>query len=492
VGGIEWDPVPALSKTSDFAMRSVFLNDKWDLNNHFSFNVGARFDTSFGKNQAGVKTVDDSAISPRLAATFDLKGDGHQRFSATYGRYVAKVEQGPADLTAPAGRYSYYFFDYKGPVINPAGTPISQLVPTEEVIRQVFAWFNSVGGTNNSSLLSDVSIPGYTTRFEKSLNSPYMDEFSVGYSLALAKSGYLRLDYIDRTWGDFYAIRRTLETGKATDPSGLKVDQGVIENSSSGLSRDYQAVQVQGSYRILPRLNLGGNYTWSKLRGNVEGESASGATTLTENPDKPEYTGFDAFNPVGYLLPDMRHRANIWLGFDIPTASIGDFNISLLERYHSALSYSARGTIDVRKGAANGPANGVTNPGYETAPTNVGYTFGERGGFRVDDITSTDLGLNWAMPLRGAFRLFVETDILNILNEQGIEDPDAVDKTVLTRRQTACVQASGVRCVAFNPLAGEQPVEGVNWQKGPSFGKATSTDAYQLPRTYRISLGVRF
>lgn len=490
-GGLEWDPVPALSKTSDFAMRSIFLNDKWDLNNHLSFNIGARYDTSFGKNQAGVKTVDDNAISPRLAATFDVKGDGQHRFSATYGRYVAKVEQGPADLTAPAGRYSYYFFDYKGPAINPPGTPINQLVPTEEVIRQIFAWFNSVGGTSNTSLLSDVSIPGYTTRFEKSLNSPYMDEISVGYSVALAKSGYLRLDYIDRTWGDFYAIRRTLATGKATDPSGLKVDQGVIENSGEGLSREYQAVQVQGSYRIRPRINLGGNYTWSKLRGNVEGESASGATVLTENPDKPEYTGFEAFNPVGALLPDMRHRANVWLGFDIPTG-FGDFNVSVLERYHSALSYSARGTIDVRRGVANGPANGVVNPGYETAPTNVGYTFGERGGFRVDDITSTDLGLNYALPFRGSFRFFVETDILNIFNEQGIEDPDAVDKTVLTRRQTTCLQSPGVRCVAFNPLAGEQPTEGVHWQKGPNFGNATSSDAYQLPRTYRISVGVRF
>jgi hypothetical protein len=266
----------------------------------------------------------------------------------------------------------------------------------------------------------------------------------------------------------------------------------VIENSSSGLSRDYQAVQVQGSYRILPRLNLGGNYTWSKLRGNVEGESSGGATTLTENPDKPEYTGFEAFNPVGALLPDMRHRANIWLGFDIPTNSIGDFNVSLLERYHSALSYSARGTIDVRRGTANGPANGVVNPGYESAPTNVGYTFGERGAYRVDAISSTDVGINWALPLRGSFRVFVETDFLNILNEQGIEDPDSVNKTVVTRRQASCVQASGVRCVAFNPLAGEKPVEGVNWQKDPNFGKPTGTDAYQLPRTYRVSVGVRF
>lgn len=490
-GGIEWDPVPARSKTSDFAVRSAFFNDKWELNSHWNFNLGVRYDETFGKNQAGVKTVDDSAISPRLAATWDPAGTGRHRVSATYGRYVAKVEQGPADLTAPAGRYSYYFFDYAGPAINPRGTPFNELVPIPEVIRRIFAWFESVGGTSNETLLSDISIPGYTTRFEKSLNSPWMDEYTLGYSLALSSRTFLRMDYIDRVWGDFYAIRRTLETGKVTDPTGLVVDQGVIENAEDGLERKYKAVQLQGNFRAFENLTVGGNYTWSELRGNVDGESSSGATTLTSNPDRPEYTGFENNNPVGHLGPDMRHRANVWVRYDIETG-FGSFNLSLLEKYHSALSYSAFGTIDVRRGTSTGPANGVTNPGYATVPSNVGYYFSERGAFRVDDITSTDLGVNWAMPL-GRAQLFAEVDLLNLFDEQGIEDPDFIDRTVLTRRSTACLQTgTTTRCTAFNPLAGEEPQEGLHWQKGANFGKPTGVDAYQLPRTYRVSLGVRF
>ena len=49
----------------------------------------------------------------------------------------------------------------------------------------------------------------------------------------------------------------------------------------------------------------------------------------------------------------------------------------------------------------------------------------------------------------------------------------------------------------FNPFT-ETPVEGVNWVKGPNFGKPISADALQLadrslaPRTYRLSLGLRF
>ena len=490
-GSIEWDPVPALSKTSDFAVRSFFVNDRWELNKHWSFNVGARYDQSYGKNQAGVKTVDDSAYSPRLAANFDPSGTGRNRFSATYGRYVAKVDQGPADLTAPAGRYSYYLFDYNGPAINPRGTPFNQLVPIPDVIRQVFAWFNANGGTANSSLLTRVSIPGYTTRFEKSLNSPFMDEMSVGYAFALNSRTYVRADYIQRHWDDFYAVRRTLATGKATDPSGLVVDQGVIENSSEGLERNYRAVQLQGSYSPLNRLALGGNYTWSTLRGNVEGESSSGATTLTSNPDRPEYTAFEQNNPVGYLSPDMRHRANIWLRYDLPTP-IGNFNFSLLERYRSGLAYSASATIDVRRGGTTGPANGVVNPGYATVPSSVTYFFSERGALRLDDITSTDLGVNYALPFRGV-QLFAEADLLNLFNEQGIEDPDFIDRTVLTRRQTSCLQSgTTTRCLAFNPLAGEAPQEGVHWQKSATFGQPISHDAYQQPRMYRFSLGVRF
>lgn len=491
-GEIEYDPVPALSQTSDFAVRSFFVNDKWDLNEHFNFNVGLRYDKAFGTDQAGNKTVDDQAFSPRLAATYDISGNGRHRFSATYGKYVSKVDQGPADNTATAGRYASYYWDYGGPVINPAGTPTSQLVPVAEVIRRVFDWFNSVGGTKNTSLLTSVHIPGVTTRFDKSLDAPFMDEYTAGYAMQFSGRGYVRADYVHRNWGDFYVIRRTLETGKARDPNGTLFDQGVIENGAPGLSRTYRAVQLQGSYQLLRPLTLGGNYTYSRLRGNVEGESAGFATSINTYLDKPEYTGFAQNNPVGWLGPDMRNRANIWLQYDIGTP-VGRVNLSLLERYHSALDYSASGTIDVRKGTTTGPANGVTNPGYATVPSSVTYFFSDRGAYRLDNIKSTDLGVNWYAPAFRGVRAFVEADLINIFDEQGLEDPDFIDKTVLTRRNTTCLQTgTTTRCLAFNPLAGEVPQEGVHWQKGPNFGKPTSENAYQQARTYRVSVGLRF
>ena len=53
------------------------------------------------------------------------------------------------------------------------------------------------------------------------------------------------------------------------------------------------------------------------------------------------------------------------------------------------------------------------------------------------------------------------------------------------------------RFAAFNPFT-QTPVQGspggagVNYALGPNFGKAIAPQAYQLPRTFRFSVGVRF
>lgn len=484
---IEWDPVPALSQTSDFAVRSVFVNDKWDLSNRWNFNLGARYDQAYGSDQAGNKTVDDSAISPRLSATYDLTGNAKHRITASYSKYVSKVDQGPADLTATAGRYASYYWDYKGPAINPRGTPISQMVPTEDVIRRVFEWFQTVGGTNNREFLTSAHVPGITTKFEQSLRAPSMDEVAIGYGLTLGRGGYFRIDAMHRDWKDFYTIRRTLETGRATDANGSQFDVGVIENASDGLNREYDGVQLQASYRLFSIFNLGGNYTWSKLRGNVEGETAGFATGFTDVENYPQYTAFGQNNPVGYLNADMRHRAQAWVDV-MPPIGFGELSLSVLQRFHSGLPYSAQSTIDVRQNSTLLP-NGIANPGYVIVPTAVAYYFGERGSLRAEDVFATDVALRYTIPIRNAGVTFL-FDVNNILNNEAIEDPDFIEKTVRTRRNGATFP-SGAAARAFNPFT-ETPVEGVHYEKVATFGTPISASAYQVPRTYLLAARIRF
>jgi hypothetical protein len=483
---IQWDPLLSLSQTADLETQSVFVNDKWALSPKWSFNLGVRFDQTSGLNQARVKTSDDSRVSPRLGAIYDVNGDGHHRISGSYGRYAAKIDGAISDQTSPAGRYATYLFRYNGPAINMPGTPVNQLVPTDEVLRQVFAWFDANGGANaNNPLVFSSTVPGLNVRIDKPLHTPYMDEVTLGYGTRLGNAGYLRADVIHREWGDFYVVRTDIASGKTPDG---RLDVGLIENGDKeDFERNYNGIQIQGAYRFLSRFNFGGNYTWSKLRGNVEGEEFNNATVPVgvvqpggtvgyETPSFPEYTTFDQNRPVGYLMGDIRHRANAWLSFDTPVP-FGTLNLSVLERYHSGQSFSATAPI---------APIGITNPGYSQPPSAVQYYFSERGAYRLDDITSTDLNALYSFPITKV-SFFVKADLINAFNEDGVEfveNPTSTGGAVINKAVT-------VTSTRFNPLT-ETPVLGVHYNLPATFGQATSKDAYQLPRTYRLAVGVRF
>ena len=506
----QWDPLLGLSETSDFGTKSVFANDKWDFNSRWTFNAGLRYDKNDGENQTHVKTVSDSRISPRLGAIFDLRGDGKHRFSANYGRYVAMISQGPADSTSTGGRYATYQFQYLGPEINPVGTPASQLIPTDEVIRRAFDWFHTNGFTGNNSLIYNLTIPGFTEKIVQKMKSPYMDEITAGYGVQLAGSSYLRADVIHRSWGDFYVTRRDLTTGQATTPTGAKVDVGFIENSSGNLSRKYNALQVQGQTKPMKRVTFGGNYTFSKLRGNVENEEFNNATVtigaigttgsnVYQMPEYPEYTKFAQNNPEGYLPADIRHRANAWLQYAVPFP-IGNLDLSLLQRYHSGIPFYAFGVINPGVSTAN--PNGIANPGYALPPTQVAYFFGgERGKLRLDNIYETSFTINYSVPISRA-SLFLKGDVINLFNQQGVEQAATGAGNVVQQRVFTNFNRSSLK--PFNPFtdtpkecpkgtaAADCTAMGANWQLDPNFGKATNKDAYQIPRTYRFAVGVRF
>jgi hypothetical protein len=109
------------------------------------------------------------------------------------------------------------------------------------------------------------------------------------------------------------------------------------------------------------------------------------------------------------------------------------------------------------------------------------YFFTKPGSFRTDDITRTDLAVTCSIRVFRNAELFMRPEVLNLFNEKGIV---SVDSTVLTAQNS-----SGLR--RFNPFT-DKPVRGVNYDFAPTFGKPTSGADYQLPRTFRVSMGVRF
>ena len=487
---ISWLPIFVLSKGSDYKTRSFFVHDRWTLSDRWTFNVGARYDKNDAVSGDGsMKIADDSAISPRLGVHFDPFANGRLVLNATYGHYVGRLAEGAANDADPAGRNASLQWNYRGPSINnDVNAPTSSLIPTDQAIKMVMDWFFANGGTALRPFRTTPSVPGVESILDVGgLESPMVREYTVGLAAMLGTRGYVRADVVWRDWENFYTSFRNTGTGKVTDPrTGTQYDLSVIRSDSEVYDRDYTGVHTQFNYRVLQRLQVGGTYTWSRLVGNVTGEDSGSGPLVGVAAEYPEYREAEWNYPTGYLTGDQRHRARLWASYDLLTR-VGDFNISLLENFDSGTRTSIDGSID--------PRPFVTSPGYLTPPATVDYFFGGRGSFKHDDITRTDLAINYKLRL-GTVEVFVQPEILNLFNEQGVE---SVDEEVLTAVDCAPQTGSNVLAApcpekglqAFNPFT-EKPVEGVHFIKGPNFGKPNSEGDYQTPRTIRLSLGLRF
>jgi outer membrane receptor protein involved in Fe transport len=498
---IKYSPIPTLTQGSNFRTDSFYVNDKWDLNTKLNFNLGLRYDKNHGVDSAGQDVSKDSNVSPRLGVIFDVMGNGRLRLNASYSKYVSRIAETLGGAGSGAGNPAYFYYEYRGPDINANHT-----LTTPEAFQALYNWFQSVGGINNHDLIVSGQTPGLSAHILGSLKSPNVNEWTVGAGTQLTNSAYLRADIIHRDWNDFYARFVNTSTGQAVDPVAGPLDVALFSNSNA-YDRKYDALQLQGAYTPWSRVNIGANYTYSKLKGNVQ-EETSGSGPVPEDAFRyPEYRSFAANNPTGYLPSDQRHKARAWVSFDIPTF-VGSFNLSLLQRFDSGTPYSQIAIIDPRRrttGAASLQcATCPANPGYVTPPASVNYFLNGRGNLRFDDVSNTDLGLNYEIPI-SRLRLFAQAKLINAFNNQAQINGNTTG--ILTSKSASCIQNvgpnAGQRCQAFNPFT-TTPVEGVNYRYTAAFGapRTPTTTAgtnllapngdYQLPRTYLFSFGARF
>jgi len=533
----QWFPVAFASLGSDLKTTSMFFNDKWDLNQHFTFNLGVRQDKNHAVDSAGHDVSKDSAISPRLGLIFDVFGNGRLRLDANYGTYVGRLAETVAGQGSGAGNPATYTYTYGG--------PDTAYLDSREALKQAFQWFLDNGFTNRTPLTA--SIPGLNTLLLSSgIKSPSMREYTVGGGTQIGK-GYIRADYINRDWRDFYAAFTVAGDTVVTNPvTGGRSNVNHIGNSDVP-SRKYWGFQTQGQYQLPAGFGVGGNYTYSKLTGNVEGEtSGSGPVTFGSlGIAFKEFQNFQQNAPTGYLLADQRHKLRAWASYDLGTR-IGHFNLGLIERYDSAQPFNASAAISIPSSflctqpdptktavptspsaCSNGgspiyPDQSVRNPASQYAlsagvgqvgPTTVTYFFHPRGSDRWAALTATDIALNYEFPIHN-FAFFAKAEVRNAFNRKAVLSGNT---QVLTAQNNGATvvrpdgSTSVVALLPFNPFT-QSPKEcpketpaancaamGANFQLTPTFGQSNGTATtfsqngnYQLPRTYLYAIGARF
>jgi hypothetical protein len=464
---------PALR--TDFRTDSAFVNDAWRISNRLTLNLGLRYDANNGTDAGGVKVVSGDRWSPRLGLSWDLRGDGRWILNAAAGRYASAVMYTIANAGTSGGRPVEITYLYTGPPVS-----ASELGSNEAALEAVFDWFfNTYGGLDNpSNIFLPPVIPGLTPQIGDDLGSPYVDELSIGLAVRLGDNGVIRTDYVHREYGDFYA-GETIPNRWVESPLTGPLDLTVYHNENDLLERKYDGLMTRFQYRMGDRWSFGGNWTWSHAIGNWDGESAGASAFAGDVTEYREYKDPSWSSPRGNLAVDQRHKLRLWAIWEAVTSRRHNLSISLLQSYLSGTPYSAVGIIDNSLGLES-----IENPGYITPPLLLDYYFSARGEFTTDTVTSTDIALNYSFFIPAGSRdleLFVQPEVLNIFDENAAV---GVDTTVFTSE-------SDPSLLLFNPLT-ESPEEGIHWRKGNHFGQPTREDHYQLPRTFRVSVGLHF
>jgi outer membrane receptor protein involved in Fe transport len=500
-------PIPNLSQGSDLRTSSVFVNDQWKLGNNLSFNIGIRWDKNNATDSAGHLVANDSQFSPRLSVSYDIAGDGKFRVSGSYARYVGQIQETIAGSGATsAGSPASYYYYWNHPGQNEYNTG-STLTPTDQILKEMFAnlGVNKVGMFPLNFQADAVNLPGVNLQIINPLKSPNANEYSLGFGGTLGRIVY-RVDAVRREFKDFYMTQRDRTTGFVSDDLGNPYNLGVFVNSNLP-ERNYTALNTAIAYRTGP-LSVGGNWTWSHTLGNFVGEGAGGGPASSGLLNYPEYFQQSWTAPRGDLSQDQRHRVRIYANYDF---LLGPVTISpgLVQAFDTGTPYGAAGGIN----SSPYVALGCKTPGidqtkcYLAPPTSVTYWFTSRDAYRTDNIYRTDLSLNFSAKI-GPVELFVQPQVFNVFNGQGVtfvNNPTAINTSVNTGKLTT-VDARGL--VRFNPFT-TAPIEcpqgdtkaqctalGANWQKSAQFGTPTSGSAtapsFQAPRTYLVTLGVRF
>jgi hypothetical protein len=455
--------------------RSAFVNDRWQLNDHWSFNVGFRYEEVTGESDAGIVTVDSDALVPRLGASYDLRGDGKYRFDVTYAQYSGKYSESQFAQNTDVGNPPGLLYFYLGPPgvgydFAPAYDFNNELAPpTCDTSQGLFGAL--ITGCNYA--VASVDDGRQTVLVDEDVTSPTVDEVTLSAGMELERGGFLKAIYTNREYSDLVEDFITPETGSTeviVDGNSAGFFSRRLITNSDLPTREYEALQLIGRYRLADRWTLDGNLTWQiKNEGNFEGEAANQPASSSVIGDYPEIRSEFQHYPTGRLASFGDYKARIWTNYSLDLRRAGSLNLGLLANWDSGGVTSTTSNLPLTPTQVAILAEN----GYVDQPTNQTIYYGTRGDLEFDDSLSIDLSINYQLPIWKDLRLWLKADVLNLFNDDA--------------------QISGNDNIAPNF---DGPVDELGlpttFVTTDSTGDPFNNDDFAATREYRFTVGFRF
>lgn len=357
---------------------AIYAQDDWKITPKFTLNVGVRYDVDFGfvdeaharQNRAfraleiigsnwARKTVEDDTnnISPRVGFAWDVRGDGRSVIRGGYGMYFDQSFLNvPLFAVQQANSEIYATFFNEDPNLSLNSPPPAIPRPLSN------------------------PIPGTRGRFlDPDFESPYSQQFNLGYAQTVGKDMALEFDYVHilglheftgldinpRIGPLINAQRSTPNPGRVLDAQfaakaaqltaafGVPNPFGRISVAQSDGRSRYDAFTVSFKRRYANKFQLNAHYTLAKS------QAWFGATADFGFLPQNQFVKFDPIN-FGPTAEDERHRFVISGIFDLPW----DFQVAPIFQLASARPYSISPAClcDINRDGVNNDRESV-NPG---------------------------------------------------------------------------------------------------------------------------------
>jgi hypothetical protein len=448
----------------DIKTTSLYAHDRWAVNRRLTVDAGVRVESVRSEATGDIIGADTDTVVPRLAATFDAKGDGRWILQTTYAHY--------------SGKYSEAQFTNNTDVANPTQIRYAYTGPAGEGMD--FApGFNPA----NYSRVIDGNFPTANVSFADDLHSPVTREFTASVGSQFSPRAYAKVTYVNRDVKGFIDDFITTDNG-TTDIVRDGVFFGTFDNvvyrNTDEPTRKYQGLLLQGSYRLRSDLQVAGHWTVQlQNEGDFEGEAANQPGNPSLFGDNPEVFTAARNYPMGRFDDFQRHKVRIWGVWNRPIGRFGALDVSAMWKYNSALTYSLFAAnyplsdqqlaLAEAAGYANEPGAGAQN-----------LFFGARGSQSFEGYGLVDLGVNYSIPVWRTVKPYVKVEVLNAFNNQKQIGWD----TVVNADTSGPVDSQGL------PL---------NYVRGARFGQATRNLDYPTyrpgfdgGRTVLLAFGLRF
>jgi hypothetical protein len=253
-----------------------YINDKWKLDQHWSFQIGLRYDMyeAFASDVTD-RMASASGISPRLGITYDILGDQTYIVKASYCRYNGPVLEGITGAISNAGNPSSwqyaatwrYYMSWATAMNSP------ELYMTREQLTNPENYGDPIKG--GPSYVED---PLFNISVNNSMKAPTTDEFQLGFAytfnFADYGQGYAGLTLVRKNWkniiGSKMGTKGIAWAGEPWDWTENDDNPNLVQypawnvyyDNLSRARRNYQSMEFEFDY-IYKKWHLTGNITWS-------------------------------------------------------------------------------------------------------------------------------------------------------------------------------------------------------------------------------------